>query len=36
MKNKTEKTLAILKFLSIGFITFCVVAVVFHIILNNK
>ena len=28
MKNKTKKTLAILKFLSIGFITFCVVLAV--------
>ena len=30
MKNKTEKTLAILKFLSIGFITFCVILAVWN------
>ena len=32
MKNKTKKTLEILKFLSIGFITFCVIFAVWNAI----
>ena len=32
MRNKTEKTLAILKFLLIGFITFCVIFAVWDAI----
>ena len=36
MKNKTEKTLVILKFITITFLAFCVIAVLIDVISNGS
>ena len=36
MENKTEKTLVILKFIFIGFISFCGIAVLINVISNGS
>ena len=36
MENKTEKTLVILKFITITFIAFCAIAVLIDVITNGS